>query len=288
MREKMKVHAFGVSPVESCEPLEVLLQEISACSLPDRVRSVGSNDYRVEDIRKKDGFWLVDFVKFREEHGPGAASKATPVRGFDFEENEVFSEETAMLYDPKTKHAVLQYNHYGARVGSIQEYFNCFADDEIYVYEFRPKYDEDAERRFKQRAATRNITFAIDPRFLNQKDREKGTALAQAIEIGESSNGARVELTISAGHERKRYLSKFIDKTAVALKLKAENSPDAVPKLQVGILPNLDSAVETVDLIAQRLSLTFEKIEVGEDLRFPRKARYKALRRAFNGWKKLF
>ena len=97
-----------------------------------------------------------------------------------------------------------------------------------------------------------------------------------------------VELTISAGHERKRYLSKFIDKTAVALKLKAENNPDAVPKLQVGILPNLDSAVETVDLIAQRLSLTFEKIEVGEDLRFPRKARYKALRRAFNGWKKLF
>ncbi len=289
MSERMKVHAFGVSPHDDTLPLETLLGEIRVCPLSERVRSVGTVEYRIDSIENRDdGLWYIDFGKFRTGQGPGAASRETPVRGFEFEENEVFCEETAFLYDPETAHSIIQYNHHGARVSAIQEYFNSFAERGVYTYEFRPKYDADAEGRFNNRAEMRKLTFAIDPRFLSNKDREKGTALAQAIEMGNNSNGTKLEVTISVGYERTRYLSDYASNLAEALKRLFETNPDSVPKLEVGVLPTLDSKMEMVDLIAQRLSITLEDLQLGPDLRIPVNDRFIALKRAYNGWIRLF
>lgn len=285
MRQSMTVHAFGIAPIDGAPPLESLLAEIQAATLADRVRSIGDTNYRVETIlQDESGLWLVDFGKFRDEHGPGAAALDTPIRGFEFEEDEVFCEETAFLYDPNSKHAVIQYNHYGARAGSIQEYFSLFSQDDTNIYEFMPKYDDDVNRRFLARKETKRLTFAIDPRFLSKADRQAGTALAQAIDIGDESNGTRIELTITAGREQSRFLSKFVDRTAVSLKKIFDQNPDAIQKLEVGILPSLESKMEILDLLAQRLLLRFHDIPVGTDLRFPQESRFKALRRAHNAW----
>lgn len=91
MAEKIKVHAFSVVPFEEREPLEVLLQEISEYPLEERIRTVGATDYRIEHISiGEDGLWYLDFGKFRSGHGPGAASRDTPIRGFDFgDSNEI-------------------------------------------------------------------------------------------------------------------------------------------------------------------------------------------------------
>lgn len=289
MPEKIKVHAFGVAPVDGRESLAVLLEEISRHSLADRVRLIKGTDYRIDHIElRDDGLWYIDFGKFRSGHGPGAASKETPVRGFDFLDDEVFCEETAFIYDPESNHAIIQYNHYGARAGAIQEYFNSFAENEIYIFEFRPKYDDDAERRFTERVATKKISFAIDPRFLTNNDREAGTALAQAIDIGNSSNGTKIELSVSVGRERERTLSEYVNRTAVALKLKAEENPDAITRLEVGILSALDAKIEIVDLIAHRLSMEFNDLPIGADLRIPKEDRFMALKRSYNGWRRLF
>ncbi|UOA10014.1 DUF6731 family protein [Methylobacter sp. S3L5C] len=289
MQEKMNVHAFSVVPVNNTASLETLLAEISKLPLELRIRTVSMTDYRIEHIEQKDdGYWYVDFGKFRSTHGPGAASKTTPIRGFVFQTDEVFCEETAFLYDPHTKHAIIQYNHYGTRAGAMQDFFNSFVDAEVYVYEFRPKYDADVERRFLERQAITKLDFAIDPRLFNNDDRVAGTSLAQAIDIGNQSNGSKLEVTISAGRKRNHYLSDIIDNTAVLLKLKSEENPFSVSRLQVGILQNLDAKIEIVDLIAQRLSRSFNDICVGEDLRFTREARYQALNSAFNSWVRLF
>ncbi|QJX02453.1 hypothetical protein HML84_12640 [Alcanivorax sp. IO_7] len=151
--------------------------------------------------------------------------------------------------------------------------------------ELVPKYDDTVERKFHSRAATKKIVFEIDPRFLSQEDRVAGTALTQALDLGKRSRGEKVELTISAGRPRNNHLSDFIDKTANALKTKAGQKPDGVTKLKVGVLENLDSRMEVLDLIAQRLVHQFDDIPVGADLRFPQVERYKALKRAYNAWK---
>lgn len=287
MREKFKVHAFGVRFLDKSGNLEDLLRQIRSDKLSDRVRTVGFSDMRIEDVTHKNGLWFFDFGKFREQHGPGKASKSTPVQGFSFKKGEVFCEETACLYIPKTRHLLIQYNHHGARVGKIQEYLNIYDNSDIYTFEFVPKYDETVERKFRNRAATKKIIFEIDPRFLNQSDRIAGTALTHALDLGQQSGGEKVELVISAGKPKKRYLSNFVDRTAETLKRIAGLNPNGVTKLKVGVLENLDSRMEVLDLIEQRLVHEFNDIPLGSDLRFPKDERYKALQRAYNGWKNI-
>lgn len=285
MKEKLKVHAFGVKLHDKSGDFEDLLKQIKSDALQARVRTVGYSDMRIEDVREKDGLLFFDFGKFRQQHGPGKASKTTPVKGFSFSKGEVFCEETACLYVPKFKHLIVQYNHHGARVGKIQEYLNLYDQNSSYNLELVPKYDENVERKFRSRAATKKIIFEIDPRFLSQSDKVAGTALTQALELGKQSRGEKVELIISAGKPKKSYLSDFIDKTADTLKTKAGQNPDGITKLKVGVLESLDSRMEVLDLIAQRLVHQFDDIPVGGDLRFPQAERYKALYRAYNGWK---
>lgn len=287
MKEKLKVHVFSVKLHDNSGNLEDLLAQISGDPLTARVRTVGYSDMRIEDVTKKGDLWLFDFGKFREQHGPGKASKATPVTGFSFNNGEVFCEETACLYIPKSGHLIVQYNHHGARVGKIQDYLNSYDPNAIYTFELVPKYDESIERKFRNRAATKKIIFEIDPRFLSQADKVAGTALTHALDLGKLSHGEKVELVISAGKPKKNHLSQFIEKTAEILKKKAGQNPDGITKLKVGVLESLDSRMEVLDLIAQRLVHEFGDIKVGPDLRFPQAERYKALNRAYNGWKNI-
>jgi hypothetical protein len=205
MKEKLKVHAFGIRLHDKSGDLEDLLAQIKSDKLSARVRTVGYSDMRIEDVIFKDGLWFFDFGKFREQHGPGKASKSTPVEGFSFKKGEVFCEETACLYIPKSRHLIIQYNHHGARVGKIQDYLNSYDPNNAYTFELIPKYDETAERKFRNRAATKKIIFEIDPRFLNQTDKESGTALTQALDLGQQSHGEKVELVISAGKLKKNF-----------------------------------------------------------------------------------
>lgn len=284
MKEKLKVHAFGVKLHDKSGNLEGLLAQIKSDQLSKRVRTIRYSDMRIEDVTKNRGLWFFDFGKFRGQHGPGKASKSTPVQGFSFNKGEVFCEETACLYIPRSRHLIIQYNHHGARVGKIQDYLNSYDSNNAYTFELVPKYDDTVERKFRNRAATKKIIFEIDPRFLSQADKVAGTALTQALDLGKQSHGEKVELIISAGKPKRNYLSQFIDKTAETLKRKAGQNPDGITKLKVGVLENFDSRMEVLDLIAQRLVHEFDDIPLGSDLRFPQTERYRALERAYNGW----
>ena len=285
MKEKIKVHAFGIKKFHNSGNFEDLLLQIKSDKLQKRIRNISYNDVRIEDIKYENGLWYFDFGKFRDQHGPGKASKEKPTKGFEFEEGEVFCEETACLYIPKSNHLIVQYNHHGTRIGVIQNYLNTYDINNSYGFEMLPKYDESIEGKFRNRAATKKITFEIDPRFLNQKDIVSGTALTQALDLGKKSQGERIELTISAGKARNKFLSDFIDRSASLLKKESEENPDGITKLRVGVLENLDSRMEVLDLLAHRLVHEFSDMPLGEDLRIARSERYNALTRAYNGWK---
>lgn len=287
MKQKISVHAFKVKRDPKSGQLADLLKKIQSDTLSSRVRQVDLSEIRVDDVTFQNGVWFVDIGLFRKQHGPGKASASKPVKGFTFGKDECFFEETAFLYIPATDYLLVQYNHHGTRAGKIQDYLNSYDANNNYLFEFLPKYDDSAERRFLKRKATKKITFAIDPRFLNKSDRVSGTALTQALDLGKESGGEKVELTISAGRAKSSYLSKYIEKTAETLKKKAGQNPAGVTKLQVGILSELDESMQVIDLIEERLVESFSDVPLGVDLRYPRKDRYRMLERAHNGWKRI-
>ncbi|EJL6880505.1 hypothetical protein NMT00_003511 [Vibrio cholerae] len=289
MAGNFKVHAFSViGSNDKTDELVEILKEIQADEIEDRVRTVGEHEIRVEHIEYKDNLWYMDFIKFRDVHGPGKGSRKTEVLGFEFNAGEVFCEETALIYCPKSNYIVLQYNHHGVRYSAIEDYFSIYSDNPDNQYELQPKYDDDVDRKFTSRKATKSLTLAIDPRLLSEKDRDAKTALGTAIELGDKANASKIEITITAGREKKRVLSKFIDDTATKLKKLAERNPDAVRKLRAGVVSaGLDEKVQVLDLIEERLCRDFTGIPVGADRRWPREARYQALDKARKGWKKI-
>lgn len=285
MPETMKVHAFGVN--EQQGNMVALLTEISNTPLENRHRGVGAREVRVEHIERQDnGLWAIDFGSFRGGSGPGKASLETPIEGININDDQDFVEETACLFDPNSNHLIVQYNHYGAKIGAIQEFFNTFNNQGNFYFDFIPAYDADTEQKFENRQANRRIKFAIDPRMFDEGDFQRGTPLASAIKMGQDTNSARLELNISVSRARTSRLSQLTDGILASLKRKAEDDPDAVSKLEVGI-EGLDGRLQVLDLIGQRLLRTFD-IELGNDRRLPRANRYQALEVALAGWRNRF
>ncbi|ELV7515518.1 hypothetical protein QMU85_000473 [Photobacterium damselae] len=289
MAGNFKVHAFSVCHLNDVtEDLDEVLTQVQEDTLEERIKTIGQAQIRIEHIQQDDdGNWKLDFVKFRDVHGPGKASRGTPVIGFEFNEGEVFCEETAAIYFPATGYILVQYNHHGVRAAAIEEYFSMYTADSDNQYTLRPKYDEEADRRFNNRVATKKIALAIDPRLLTQGDRDANTGLSQAIDLGNRSNASKVEITISAGRGRDSALNGFIDRTITAMRRLVGENPDSVSRLDVGIVDNLDNKMQVLDLIAHRLVRNFTDINVGEDKRWPRESRYRAIVRAARGWRRL-
>ncbi len=284
MAAEFTVYAFGVKLHDGSQSLEDVLKLIQSETLLKRNRVIKSATIRIEDIKFSNGAWYMDFIKIRKTHGPGKGSETKPVQGFTFTGDETFCEETALMFIPATNHLLVQYNHYGVRFAAIEEYFSQYNKAVNNVYELTAKYDDDTERQFEARKSIRKLELAIDPRQLTASDKKAGTALTDAIGIGDKSDAASVALTISAGTSKKSKLTKFIDKTVTHLKKLATTKPDAVSKINASVV-TLDDKVLVLDLIAHRLKTTVGGVPLGLDRRWSVADRYHALDKVKLQWK---
>src|SRR5690606_19379124 len=284
----MKVHAYKVEFTDGSQPLEEVLQQIeNEQSLRERIRLINQVELRAESITQQDGLWLMDFVRIRTSHGPGKVGRDSEVEGFEFEEEEGVGEETAALYDPTTGYMLIQYNHFGVRAGAIADYFSAYDGTENNLYTFKPKYDEDVERRLLNHGITRKISFCLDVTRMSEQDRQRGRPLSEAIDYGRQNGADKIKVEISVQGERNRSLAQGALDGLTALRSILGQNPDAVTKLEVSGKENQDSVTEVLDLIAHRLSVEFNDLVLGADLRYPRDERWRALTRAKNGWRQV-
>jgi hypothetical protein len=289
MWESMTVHPFRVESFNKKASLSTVLNKLQKTNLEDRTCLIGGSQYRIEHISKKKKLWKVDIGKLRAGSGPGAASKNTPTRGFKFKAGEQFCEETAFLYDESTKHLVLQYNHYGTRSGALQDYINFFGDDLGFTAELIPVYDSSANERFNSRKATKKLDFKVDVSEFTVEDKVKGTALEHVLNMADKNEAMDVSIVLSATRSKKGILNKAIDKTAELLKAKAEDQPDSVKRLRVGVLQDERAEkMDLIDLLSERKFHRFEKLKLGDDRRISRTERYDSIKLIFDQWKKDF
>mgnify|MGYP000048732862 CR=1 FL=1 len=284
----MKVHAYKVEAVDGSRMLEeVLLQIENEQSLRERIRLINQVELRAESVSQQNGLWLMDFVRIRTSNGPGKVGRDSEVEGFEFDEEEGFGEETAALYDPSSGYILVEYNHFGVRAGAIADYLSAYDGTEISLYTFKPKYDEDVERRLLNHGITRKISFCLDITRMSEQDRQRGRALSEAIDYGRQNGADKIKVEISVQGERQRSLAQNALDGLSALRSILGQNPDAITKLEVSGKENQDSVTEVLDLIAHRLSIEFNDLVLGADLRYPRDERWKALVRAKNGWRQI-
>lgn len=284
----MKIHAYKLESSDGSAALESVLHKVeSESNLRRRIRLINQVELRAESVEHQDGVWLLDFVRIRTSNGPGKVGRDSEVEGFSFEEEEGFGEETAALYDPATGYMLVQYNHFGVRVNAIADYLSAYDGVENNLYTFKPKFDEGVERRLLKQGVTRKLAFAIDLSRMSDQDRQRGLPLTEAIELGRKSGADRVRIEISVQGGKDKSLLQPVQNTIDSLRGIFGQNPAAVRKLEVSGKEDEEAVTEVLDLLGHKLSVEINDLVLGDDLRYPRSERWRALLRAKNGWKNI-
>lgn len=286
MTGTLKVHAFKViEHSDNTTTFESLLQILEKKVLLERLRYVGDTKAQLEHIELQDHMWFMDFTRFRNSSGPGKGDGTAVSKPFSFNGDETFCEQTALMYDPKTKYCIVQFNHVGVKQGALTQYFSEFIDSENNIFEFLPKYNEDAMRKFEKRKGLKKLTAKIDTRQVSKNDYKAGTSMYEALSIGDDSGAETIEIVISAGRKKDSFLNKTADALADTLKSLTSNNVDAVDKFEATYVDKTDSKTAALDLLGERLNHTFNDLPLDQGRRISKDERYKALKRAFKSWK---
>lgn len=281
----MKVHLFKIKLKNKGSDLKALFKSIqSESKLRDRIKLIDQVELRADYIEKKGRLWLLNFAKIRNSHGPGRIGRDSELKGFDFDEDEYFGEETAALFDIKYGYAIIQYNHHGVKAAAISKYLSSYDTSLGIFLTLLPKYDQDVERRFLNQGLTKKLSFAIDVTKLNQQDRKKGKSLASALDFGEGKNADKIKIEISVSGRKSESLTK-ISNSIKYLRGLVKSSKESVTKLEVTGKESADSLTEVLDLLGQRLFLEHNNLSVGADLRLPKSSRLSALLKSHKSWK---
>ena len=188
----MKVFAYRVVQ-QGPRKLEAVIDRLHGCSLEDRV--IAGSDLRLEERLHRRGFLFADFARARGGHGPGRMSPTAALQEIPLRAGESFGEDTAMAYDPATGYAAIQYNHFGPRSRSIEDYLYAFdmslgglrtarageRNSERCGFRFGALLKRNSYTRLKQFGIIHEIEFTIALPGVDQNDLRAGRSLGEIL-----------------------------------------------------------------------------------------------------------
>lgn len=286
-KKPFRIHLYKLNMGDKSLPMVDLLKQISSTGLADRERTLGSQPYRMEEAiepTKGSPFWLIDFSKRRYEGGPGKASKSTPVESFDMTGYQ-FAEETAALYDPVTNFVIVQYNHHGPRAVSIADYCSSFDLATPNHYELLLQLSPDAQARLKNKTIFTRISLKVAPAKFSAAFKKNNVSLVSALSSQTNEfGGDTVSIEVALNRESNVSL-KIKNKLKLLIRM-ANEETNAVSAMVISGRDGVGYPIDAVDLIHERLETVVKNMELDDGLRYLKNERYKALQRAYNGWKK--
>ena len=216
-------------------------------TLPDRLENIGGKTRRLENYEKGDGYYLLNFVT-HEFTGPGRSGLETEAVPMGLEENENFSHQTAMLYDPDLNLAFVESTQSGMRAGAIARYFREFSSP-LTEYQLIPRLDDDAAARARRHQTIRSLTMRVAMGPVTDADRDAGTGAIKSF--GEGFGAGSIDIVIKAQRERGRSLSlgRVWQTVNPILGDVDENN---VTQLKVYGREHEDDGLELIDLIQHR------------------------------------
>ncbi|MEA5446475.1 DUF6731 family protein [Gammaproteobacteria bacterium AB-CW1] len=266
-------------------PPEELLRRVDGWDLADRVILCHQTEVRLEEFIERDGLLLMDFAKYRWTRGPGRGSHDRPTRPIRMDDDETFVEQTAALYDPRSQHYIVEYNHHGVRSARIGEYLSNVDDVPDNNYKLEPRFDPDAEQRLQNKPIRRKLQFRINTDLV--PGRARNSAVGRSIGNFDNFGGRVLEVTVGMGHAARDagLNDNMIQRTIDWLRSIRAEDDEAVSKIRVSA-KDPDDVVEVIDLIEPKLSQEFGDLEMDEGRRYPTEERWNALLRAHRGWRR--
>jgi hypothetical protein len=208
---------------------------------------------RLEHFEEKKRLQYLNFALLRLRSGPGKAARNRRISDIDMDPDDFFTEETACLYDPSRRYLLVQYNHYGAKIGAISEYINWVVDPVEESHRFPPTLSEAGFKKVQNLELVKKIEMSFSlPDLENCPDAmpfHEGTHLAKAA-------GAQT-MSLVMAHPSGLLLQparSLLQSISSLLSSRNSQGSSAVTRVQVRGACEEDGPLETIDLLAQRLS----------------------------------
>jgi hypothetical protein len=274
----MKIFAYKVLlDHENTKPFEQSLAECATKPLPERLTDHGTVRLRLEDFKRRNGLFELNFVSLRLGSAPVRVAEDRPAAEITINDDEYFGEETACLYDPATRYLVIQYNHYGPRISGIREALRYGENGVRHGYEFVPKLHPTSEARIRSLTLISRVevSFAI-PDLGNAGN---DLSVGESIDLARAHGAQRLDFVLGS---RTGLVIGPINEWLVQLRRLGGHEDAAIRKLTVRASEDEDGPRETIDLLADRLCKDWPLPPTGR--RVPWETRMQVLRQAHQEW----
>lgn len=281
----MKIRAFKMTS-DKPKTMVSLIDMIHSLPLQDRVRPVGSGEISLKEVDSpRTGGRLLDFTSFRHA-GPGKAPRGRRNEDFDLAHDEFFGEETAALFVPNGSDFVVQYNHHGPRISTIEQYLNSFAADlssqtgtKVSAISIDPIMRSDQLARFQKMTHIKRVSFKMFVPGALQAPQARRKSVSGIFDNSVVPSSETVSVEISAGRSKQLQLGGVKSLVSDLLGLSED-----VTKLVVTGSDDKDEQAAALDLLRAQLQ-TERTILSTSRKRHAIEERWLALRSAYDHWK---
>lgn len=280
----MKVYLYENENLLSRTALEDCIRAWIHLSIGEREQEKSDDVIYLEKHRKLSELpngWAMDFT-LRRTSGPGRSRKGGSTEDFDLEKDEGFGEQTAVVYDSETNFVAVQYNHFGPRVGAIENYLNSFKSiDGGGHFRWNPKLHKNTEAQLMNSVVQKKLEFKVLLDGLTDAAHEQGVGMNEVLKLGGQTNAAEISVTLSLGRGAR---SKSLD--AIRFVRDLLKYGKIVKKLQAKVI-NSDQEHEILDFIGGTVfaEVPVKNLTKTEGKRYTFGSRIAAINKEMAKWK---
>lgn len=221
--------------------------------------------------------WEVEMIRIRMNRLPIKASLAGEVEPITLNDDEGIGEETAFLFDPKTKTLVIQNNHMGVSASAVSKFFQEKSGLNTPI-SFLPIIKGDAVEQLQGLKDIQKMDISLAsidkiPSFKSNND-----SISQTIDLANFFSAPTMNLTFSMGHHKGTLSINNVIKTAKEILGISNQNYNHVRKLEISGLDNSDEK-SVFDLLEFKI---FDEVKIQEsNRRLSYKSRQEGIRKAW-------
>jgi hypothetical protein len=265
--------------------LERVTQQVDALPLTDRF-FLGTTEARLENIFPGRRFLKLNFGRIRGGHGPGQMSLSEPVDPISLGAGRRFGEDTAAVLDKDSGYIAVQYNHFGPRAVSLEEYLTAADIDQNpgsgrHGFTIAPHFQDDFYDRLRRMEVIKELDLTISLPGARRHDREVGRALGSVLDAPLPDGTETVKLALKPARHRGASLSP--EGVAMWIQDMIQHRGGGLKSGRVVGKEVAGGRSEVIDLIEDQVSMTID-LPPGLGQRVTLEDRWHALEGALRTW----
>ena len=206
-----------------------------------------------KEYHEKDDLWELQILRYRDKVLPGISDDSTgEYELIKVDDGKRLAEFNTLIYDPKNHCILLHRNRNGLNVNFLETYLNQLIkindDKQIQLSPIIKNFDKN-KYKGKNGVIYRKLDFSIDIADV------KNNSILDFFENVEKTNGVRLGCTLSMAHSKK---DKSLDKNLIEKILDSDINASGWNSLKLGLKENENAAIETIDLIRNRMCTAHE------------------------------